>query len=353
MALPYSDLNVLFPDVTNVDVSVAEKGQVEFAILRQFGFAIEVNTEIEKDFYKINIDCNQSSGAVYNGGADASANRLFEAMKNTTVGYLNDASGNETVESGAWSLSNLNGTAVGSTNVGEQILKGILNPMLTDRWGDEAIANPTEIHDPSDITTYNASGSTLNHKLAKGLADTINNASPEAHDEVISHLLDQVRDASDSIANYLDAARSMQLFDNNDTDLSKNAVSAYADQVFWMKVYLDVAFDGTAENVTDYEQSGITDGPLDDDDDEEVSGDNRANLVQKTASSDSTVMAALQPKFLDAFKGHVKHTSDGGVTESITQFGSTGANSTNHNIPDDAVVSEVRVPILLKFTVQA
>lgn len=351
MALPYSDLNVLFPDVTNVDVSVAEKGQVEFEILRQFGFAIEVNSELNKDFYKINIDCNQSSGAVYKGGADASANLLFEAMKTTTVGYLNDASGNETVEHGAWSLSQLNGTAVGSTNVGEQILKGILNPMLTDTWGDEAIANPTEIYDSNDVTTYNASGSTLNHKLATGLAATINGADAAAHDEVITHLLDQVRDASNSIANYLDAARSMQLFDDNVNDLSKNAVSAYADQVFWMKVYLDVAFNGTPEGVTDYEQSGITDGPLDDDDDEAMSGDDRANLVKKTASSDSTVMSALQPKFLDAFKGHIKHTSDGGATESITHFGSTGVNSTNHNISDDAVVSEVRVPILLKFTV--
>lgn len=349
MALPYSDLNVLFPDVTNVDVSVAEKGQVEFEILRQFGFAIEVNTELEKDFYKINIDCNQSSGAVYNGGADASANRLFEGMKDTTIGYLNDASGNETVESGAWSLSGLNGTAVGNGNVGDQILKGILGPMLSDTWGSEAIANPTEIHDPNDVTTYNASGSTLNHKLAAGLAATINGASAVAHDEVISHLLDQVRDASNSIANYLDAARAMDLI--QPTDLSANAVSAYADQVFWMKVYLDVAFDGTPEGVADYEQSGITDGPLDDDDDEAVSGDNNANLVKKTASSDSTVMAALQPNFLDSFKGHVKHTSN--ATTSITQFGSTGVGSANHNIPVDATVDEVRVPILLKFTVKA
>ncbi len=87
----------------------------------------------------------------------------------------------------------------------------------------------------------------------------------------------------------------------------------------------------------------------DDDDDEGAAlNDNKANLVKKTATSDEAVtMNALQPGFLDAFKGHVKHS-----TTTTVDFGAAGGlTSSDHGIADDAVVDEVRIPLLVKFTV--
>jgi len=346
-----SSLNVLFPDITEVDVSVAQKGQVEYLILQQFGFAFEANQTIPASFYKIDMDCNQESGAIYNGNADASGSLIFDALKDVTAKYLVDVSGDETVDAGAWSGSGLNGTADASGNIGEQILKGVLGPMLTDTWGSEAIANPLAIHNSGNMGSYDSTAQTLDHKIAAGLAETINTADPAAHDEVIGHLLDQVKDASGSIANDLEAARALSLV--GATDLSATGVEAYSSQVFWMKVYLDVKFDGTPEGtVTDYEQnvsSFDSNNALADDDNEgAATNDSFANLVKKTAASGENVtMGALQPNFLDAFKGHVKHS-----TNTTVDFGSAGGlDSTNHGIADDAVVNEVRIPLLVKFTV--
>jgi len=341
-----SSLNVLFPDVTEVDVSVAQKGQVEYLILQQFGFAFEANQTIPASFYKIDMDCNQVSGAIYSGQADASGSLIFDALKDVTAKYLVDVSGDETVDVSGWSQSGLNGTADASGNVGEQILKGVLGPMLSDTWGSEAIANPLAIYNAGNMGSYDAAGTTLDHKIAAGLASTINTATPDAHDEVIGHLLDQVKDASGSIANDLEAARALSLV--GATDLSATGVEAYSSQVFWMKVYLDVAFNGTPEDVvTDYED-GIT-APLDDDDNEgAATDDSLANLVKKTAANTENVtMGALQPNFLDAFKGHVKHS-----TTTTVDFGAAGGlTSSDHGIADDAVVDEVRIPLLVKFTV--
>lgn len=341
-----SSLNVLFPDVTEVDVSVAQKGQVEYLILQQFGFAFEANQTIPASFYKIDMDCNQASGAIYSGQADASGSLIFDALKDVTAKYLVDVSGDETVDVSGWSQSGLNGTADASGNVGEQILKGVLGPMLSDTWGSEAIANPLAIYNAGNMGSYDAAGTTLDHKIAAGLASTINTATPDAHDEVIGHLLDQVKDASGSIANDLEAARALSLV--GATDLSATGVEAYSSQVFWMKVYLDVAFNGTPEDVvTDYED-GIT-APLDDDDNEgAATDDSLANLVKKTAANTENVtMGALQPNFLDAFKGHVKHS-----TTTTVDFGAAGGlTSSDHGIADDAVVDEVRIPLLVKFTV--
>jgi hypothetical protein len=344
-----TSLNVLFPDITEVDVSVAQKGQVEYLILQQFGFSFEANQSIDKAFYKIDMDCNQASGAIYSGNsADASGALIFNALKDVTAKYLVDVSNDETVDVSGWSESGLNGTADASGNIGQQILKGVLGPMLSDTWGSEAIANPLAIYNSGNMGSYNPVATTLDHKIAAGLASTINNAIAPAHDEVIGHLLDQVKDASGSIANDLEAARALGLVDASNT--SATGVEAYANQVFWMKVYLDVAFDGTPEApVTDYED--IITPPLDDDDDEgDATDDNKANLVKKTATSGEDVtMNALQPGFLDAFKGHVKHS---GTT--TVDFGSAGGiDSTNHGIADDAVVNEVRIPLLVKFTVGA
>ena len=344
-----TSLNVLFPDITEVDVSVAQKGQVEYLILQQFGFSFEANQSIDKAFYKIDMDCNQASGAIYGGNsADASGALIFNALKDVTAKYLVDVSNDETVDVSGWSESGLGGTADASGNIGQQILRGVLGPMLSDTWGSEAIANPLAIYNAGNMGSYVAAGTTLDHKIAAGLASTINSASNPAHDEVIGHLLDQVKDASGSIANDLEAARALSLV--GATDTSATGVEAYANQVFWMKVYLDVAFNGTPEApVVDYEDN-ITE-PLDDDDNEgDATDDNKANLVKKTATSEEDVtMNALQPGFLDAFKGHVKHSST-----TTVDFGSAGGiDSTNHGIPDDAVVNEVRIPLLVKFTVGA
>lgn len=341
-----SSLNVLFPDITEVDVNVLTKGQVEYVILRQFGFAFEANQTIPASFYTIDIDCNQSTGAIYNGNADSSGNLIFEALKDVDAKYLVDNTADDTVDVSGWSESGLNGTAVSSKPIGKQILNAVLGPMLSETWGYEAVANTNEIalaEGHSD--SYDEAGSELDHKIAKGLADTISSASASAHDEVIGHLLDQVKDASGSIATDLAAARALSLFADNNTDLSANGVEAYAGQVFWMKVYLDVAFGGTPDDaVTDYEQT-IT-GVLDDDDDDTpVNSNGDANLVQKSSATDTVTYNALRPKFLDAFKGSV---TAGGVT---VDFGEGQNTSGSSSIAQDAAVTQVRIPLLLKLTV--
>lgn len=354
MSLPYTDLDLLFPDVTQVDVSIAQKGQVEYLILQQFGFAFEVNSLLDKNFYTIDMDCNQASGAIYKSGtAQSNASHLFEAMKDSTAKYLNDVSGDEVITVDPWSTTTLVGTADASGNIGDQILKAVLNPILTDKWGTEAIANVSEIYSSGNMSAYDSDVATLDHRLAKGLALTISSASDAAHDEVIGHLLDQVKDASGSIATDLEAARAMSLI--TAPALDANGVAPYAQQDFWMKVYLDVDFNGAAESVTDYEQdvSGFDpNNALADDDNEGAGGaadsDSQANLVKKTASTgDAVTMNAIQPTFLDKFKGSIKHS---GTT--TVDFGAAGGlNSTNHGIADDAEVNVIRVPVLLKFHV--
>ena len=350
----YKSLHLLCPDITEVETAVARTGQVEFEILEQFGFAIEVDS-IDKNFYKIPIDLTQNEkvhDANAADAADASGTLIFNALKNTTVGYLQDISGSpvDEIEVGAWSASTLVGTSSGGEEVGQQIVKGILGPMFTDNWGAEGIGNESEVALASDhVESYNAAGTELDHKLAAGLAATLDSATHEAHDETIQHLLDQVMDLSANIGSHLEAARHLELFADNVNDVSANNVAAYANQHFWMKVYLKVTFDGTASSVTDYEDENLTGDVLVDDDDQGVaSGDNKANLVKKTAdASATTVFGSLQPKFLAAFKGEV--TTAGGSTKVYNGAGTDDGVT----IADSAELDNIRIPILFKFPVNA
>ena len=356
------NLNVLFPDVTQIDIDVTDAGAVEFELLQQFGFAVEV-LEIAKNFYTINMNTDQSGNQVYSGNAVSTASSFYTALKETKMKYLVDSPNDQTIDISGWTASGLtdngNMTVAHDTfdNVGQQILHGIVSPLFTGEWSKNGVegANQSAIalgidhnepHNASPTATH------LDHKLAEGLKETINNASAEAHDEIIQHLLTQVIDGNSDVQNKLEAARKLQLVDSSSN--SANAVEAYAGQDFWMKVYLDMNLGGVP-SVTDYEQdiSGSTFNPneaLRDDDDEGADpNDNQANLVRKTAGTAAVLFEDLNSDFLTAAKGEVR-TSNGDVK---VYRGNNTTEDVGTTILPSTQISLVRVPILFKFHVAA
>lgn len=350
--MSHTGYNLLHPDVTEVDIAVAKEGAFEYAILQQFGFAIDVNTELTANFYTLGL--NFEANQMHDGTKDASGVPLFNSLKNVTMKYLADqATADDDIEMSEWSASSLSGNADDNGPAGQQIVKGIINPMLADgNWGVGALDSNNYGVIAPDTTGQSLGDSTesIDNKIASGLAATINNTPTAAHEEIVGHLLDQVIDASgsDAINSNLAAARELGLVGVSDT--SGTEIQAFANQYFWMKVYLDVAFDGTAGSVTDYEQD-ISGGngtlpmdvsqPLFDDDDDTVDG--KANLVQKTAGEQRVNFSDLDSTFLSAFKGELVLQDNTRVV-----YGNGGSLVTP---ADDAQVKTVRVPILLRFNV--
>lgn len=356
------NLNVLFPDVTEIDIDVTDAGAVEFELLQQFGFAVEVQ-EIAKDFYKIDMNTDQSGNQVYSGNAVTTASSFYTALKETKMKYLVDSPSDQTIDVSGWTESGLtdngNMTVAHDTfdNVGQQILHGIVSPLFTGEWSKNGVegANQRAIALDSDHSEAHNSASTathLDHKLAQGLYETINGASDEAHDEIIQHLLTQVIDGNSDVQNKLEAARKIGLVDPSSN--SASGVDAYAGQDFWMKVYLDMNLGGVP-SVTDYEQdiSGSTFDPnealRDDDDEGAASDDNQANLVRKTAGTAAVLFEDLNSDFLTAAKGEVR-TSSGDVK---VYRGNDTEENVGVAIGSSTQISLVRVPILFKFHVAA
>lgn len=346
----YENLNVVHPDITDVNISVAKQGQVEFTILQQFGFCVAIDGTLNADFYKIPLNFQQADGGVHDASAatasDVSANLMYQALQTSTIGYLADTvSGAEDdeilIDTSGWEGSGLVGTSVGGTSAGDQILKGILGPMLTGAWGSEGVGNATDIVPAVADTNHDSNGDNLDHKLVTGLSSTLENALHDAHDEPIQHLLNQVQDLSGAIGSNLDAARHLGLITG--TDLSTNAVAAYSGQTFWMKVYLDVDFITDTTAVSDYEDTLSDGNALEDDEGSNVN--DQANLVARTASESADVnYGSLDTVFLNNFKGEV-HVASG-----FKSFGN-GSDTDSIEIAPETNVIKVRVPILMKFPV--
>lgn len=355
-----TNLNVLFPDVTEIDIDVTDAGAVEFEILQQFGFAVEVES-IQNTFYTIDMDTDQSGNQVYSGNVSSNTVPFAIALKRTKMKYLVDLSGDQTIDVSGWTASGLtdngNMTVAHDTfdNVGQQILHGIVSPLFTGEWSKNGVegANQRAIAlDSGHNELHNASATQLDHKLAQGLYDTINNASAEAHDEIIQHLLAQVIDGNSDVQNKLEAARKLGLIDSSSNNAT--GVAAYAGQDFWMKVYLDMNLGGVP-SVTDYEQdiSGSSFDPnealRDDDDEGAASDDNQANLVRKTAGTAAVLFEDLDTNFLSAAKGEVR-TTNGDVK---VYRGDNTSEDVGTTIGNSTQISLVRVPILFKFHVTA
>lgn len=352
------NLNVLFPDVTEIDIDVTDAGAVEFELLQQFGFAVEVK-EIAKAFYKIDMNTDQSGNQVYSGNAATAVSHFYTALKETKMKYLVDSPSDQTIDVSGWTASGLtdnnNMTVDHDTfdDVGQQILHGIVSPLFTGEWsknGVEGANQRTIALDTDHSETHDPAGTHLDHKLAQGLYDTINSASAEAHDEIIQHLLAQVIDGNSDVQNKLEAARKIGLVDSSSN--SASGVEAYAGQDFWMKVYLDMNLGGEP-SVTDYEQdiSGSSFDPnealRDDDDQGAADDDNQANLVRKTAGTGAVLFEDLNSDFLTASKGEVRTT---GGDVKVYRGNNTVEGST---ILPGTQIDLVRVPILFKFHVVA
>lgn len=344
----YTGKQLLYPDVTEVDIATARKGAFEYQILQQFGFAVDATSNrLDKNFYKLNADFT-AVPMVVDASQDASANLIFDALSSqTTLGYLVDqdeGAGDDVIDISGWSESGLSGTSSGNESIGQQIVKGVINPMFNlGRWGTANLDSGNVTSIAPTVPTMSDTTS-LDYLIATGLATTINNADQDAHEEILGHLLDQVIDtsANDAINSNVSAAQELSIVTS--PDVSGNSLTPYAEQYFWMKVYLDVAFGGTSDAVTDYEQSGLEDGPLADDDDDTVNS--QANLVAKTAGAQTVAYSDLNSTFLNNFKGQVHHSSG-----SVVEYG----NGSTPNPPSDTsvAVDKVKVPILIKFHVNA
>lgn len=353
-----NDLQVLFPNVTEVDVDVFGQNQIEYAILQQFGFWIEAS--VDSDFYTIGLDIAESASTLYkDGSVDASANKIYTALSASKIGYLADELPSvdpDLIETAAaWTSSTLTADATNvivqpATNnkIGDQILNGIIGPMFTGVWGSSAVEPSNRTKLVSQTGSYNANGITLDDLMAKNLAATLNTASAAAHDEVLGHLLDQVIDISgtDNVTNNVEALEELGL------TVDTSGVAAYATQDFWMKVYLDLNLNQATTSSyldvsADYEQS-LTGAMIDDDNDGVADNDDNANLVSKSASG-KIVFADLNDTFLNNFKGEV-HTAGGFKSYNSAAADETGAGVTV-SIADDAEIQKVRVPLLIKFNV--
>jgi hypothetical protein len=333
--------DILFADSTAVSVKAYTKQQLHFEILQQYGFWIDVNN-VNKDFYKVAIKdetaAELDNGTIYKSASrDVSATLIFNALAQTTIGYLTDVSGDEDVgiSGGVYSVSNLsdNDTVLGSSaspadqlRIGEHIVNGVMGAAFTGNYGPHPIEPSNRDKLISSVgAAYGAETNTLDDKIAAGLATTLLNASDGAHEEAIDGLLGQMRDENgndhDVIATHF-------------SDLSYNvAYPLFKQQNFWMKVMLTVelnsAEDANYIDVTDHDSN------------DEV---NSENLVTPTYKGDQAgyqmKVNDLNANWVAAFKGTINHAG-GSVTD-----GNTSGVETQ-------VLSSLVVPLLLRFNVGA
>jgi len=376
-----TDKQVLFPDVTNVDVDVFAKSQLEYAILEQFGFFISTGGTVDADFYKAKVSLDPADA---NMVSDVSANptKIFNALKTVQIGYLADVSGTgdiiENTADGNWEVAS--GLGADSTvtvqpnvdnKIGDQILNGIIGPLFTGVWGSSAVEESNRgllVDATNSYVADPATGIALDHMIARGLGATLNNATADAHDEVLNHLVDQLIDANpgsypenaDEAITGTDASGGLTLQADGST-----LENIYADQKFWMKVYLDLNLNQASSsnylNLADDYQQDISGGGsfnpnnvlATDDDDSPLNDDGKANLVSKTLSTAITV-ADLNEDFLGVFKGSLK-THTGGSAGVFTGSSHThDYSSTSTPTPGASeVVEVVRVPVLIRLDVDA
>lgn len=345
--MSHHEHDILFADTTAVEIKAYTKQQLHFEILQQYGFWIDVNN-VDKNFYKVGIrdetESQLDNGTIFNPNiVDVSANLIFEALRQTTIGYLQDASGDEDigVHGAGYSASDLsdNDTVLGSSaspsdplRIGEHIVKGVMGAAFTGNYGPHPIEPSNRNRLIADVNAaYGSEPNSLDDKIATGLADTLTNANNSAHEEAIDALLGQMRDAGQTDHNVIAT---------HFTDLSYNvAYPLYKEQNFWMKVMLTIklneAFDANFMVLTDHDQ------------DDEV---NSENLVTPTYKGDQTgyqmKVNDLNATWVAAFKGTINHTDDGTANpSSITDADTTGK--------ENKVLSSLVVPLLLRFNVGA
>jgi len=364
---------LLFPDVTQVDVDAFANAQIDYSILQQFGFYVSTVNDVAPNFYQVGVTLEPSANNLV---ASASANpvSIFNALKTVNIGYLNDLTSDpDVVETNNWGSSNLTADETNVTEqpaagaghtVGSMILNGIIGPMFTGIWGSSAIekSNRDALVDTTGL--YDASGIALDHKIAKGLADTLGTASLAAHDEVLGHLLDQLIDDNAGITNQQQALQYSDASGGLGLNADGNTESVYANQDFWMKVYLDINMnktDAASDYITlsdDY-QHDISGSSFDsnnvlntDDDDGSLANDGKANLVTKTLEQAMTV-ADLNSTFLDAFKGEiiVQEQSSYGTFDGATETADYSASQSITNT--SYAIKTVRVPLLVRMNVGA
>lgn len=368
---------LLFPDVTEVDVDVFANAQTDFAILQQFGFYVSTVNDVSSNFYQVGVTLDPSANnLVASGTPEADETTIFNALKTVNIGYLNDSVPSvdpDVIETDSWVQSGLTADAINVTEqpaagaghtVGSMILNGVIGPMFTGVWGSSAIEKSNRDALVDATGTYDASGIALDHKIAKGLHDTLEAASLDAHDEVLSHLLDQLIDDNAGITNQQQALQYSDASGGLGLNADGIVESVYANQDFWMKVYLDMNMnktDAASDYITlsaDY-QHDISGSAFDsnnvlntDDDDGSLANDGKANLVTKTLEQAMTV-ADLNDTFLSVFKGEIivqaqsVYGTFDGATETADYSEGQSINNTSY------AIKTVRVPLLVRMNVGA
>jgi hypothetical protein len=338
--------DVLFALSTDVSANVYTKQQLHFNILQQYGFWIDVSG-VNKDFYKVAIQDETLSALDNNtlylsNSRDVSGTLIFNSLKNTTIGYLSDVSGDEDISADVYSTSDLsdNNEIMGASSspgqwlrVGEQILNGVLGAAFTGNYGKDPIEDSNANALVADLSdNYMDDVYTLDNKIASGLAATLQSTDAEngAHEEAIEGLLAQMRDAS---------GNNHDVIKTHFSDLSFNiAYPLFKEQNFWMKV-----------NLTANLNTGSDSNYLDTTDDAQSDGTNGDNLVSKsykgTESEYKLRVEDLNSTWASAFKGEIHCESDTGNTSTIID-GDLSSNGGH-------ALTSVVVPLLIRFNVDA
>jgi len=360
---------VVFPNETEVDIDVFGSAQMDYEILKQYGFYFSTVNEIPADYYKIGITLNPSANnLVVPNSIRVNPIHIFNALKTVNIGYLGDLTNiPDAIETNTWESSTL---AKDTSNVSIQpntpaghkishlILNGIIGPMFTGVWGSSAVEISNRDILVNSGFTYDASGINLDDKITKGLTDTLLNASLNAHDEILNHLVNQVIDTSNNEApqnihqalTYTDASGGLGL---NVNGLPENV---YRNQNVWMKVYLDINLNEAVSSMylflsPDYQQE-LQDVLGMDDDDINLNDDEKANLVKRVLS-EAIKVKDLDETFKNKFKGQIitQNQSSYGVFDGPTI--DTFDYSEGQTAPENFIIKTVRVPFLIKFKISS
>ena len=360
---------VVFPNETEIDIDVFGSAQMDYEILKQYGFYFSTVNEIPADYYKIGITLNPSANnLVVPNSIRVNPIHIFNALKTVNIGYLGDLTNiPDAIETNTWESSTL---AKDTVNVSIQpdtpaghkishlILNGIIGPMFTGIWGSSAVEISNRDILVNSGFTYDASGINLDDKITKGLTDTLLNASLNAHDEILNHLVNQVIDTSNNEApqnihqalTYTDASGGLGL---NVNGLPENV---YRNQNVWMKVYLDINLNEAVESMylflsPDYQQE-LQNVLGTDDNDFNLNDDEKANLVKRVLS-EAIKVEDLDETFKNKFKGQIitQNQSSYGVFDGPTI--DTFDYSEGQPAPENFIIKTVRVPFLIKFKISS
>lgn len=358
---------VVFPNETEVDIDVFGSAQMDYEILKQYGFYFSTVNEIPANYYKVGITLDPSANnLVVPNSIQVNPDHIFDALKTVNIGYLGDLTNvPDAIETNTWESSTLTKDTVNVSiqpdtpaghKISEVILNGIIGPMFTGVWGSSAveISNRDILADSG--STYDISGINLDDKITKGLTDTLENASLDAHDEILNHLVNQVIDTSNNEApqniqealQYTDASGGLGL------NADGNPENVYRNQNVWMKVYLDVNLNEAVSSMylflsPDYQQE-LQNVLGTDDDDLNLNDDEKANLVKRVLS-EAIKVEDLNETFLSKFKGQIvtqDQSSYGvfdGPTEDVYDY------SEGETAPGTDTIKKVRVPFLIKFKI--